>query len=200
MKVVHYEPSELWEIFQKERESLASRMKMIAENPDFDVTLYLTIETKGGMLLPTIVVWIENKEDYRESCIGELDLRQTAQSLYDDYLSDSTMAKRFFDEDDEELKQEEEASLQQDEIDYREAELYDAVSDLLYVVTGGKLEKLAGFKQAEEITDDIVNRVCEHLYTEYGISVFRPMILRDDHGEEFYEEYPYDCMVFEESE
>ena len=33
---------------------------------------------------------------------------------------------------------------------------------------------------------------------EHGISVFRPMMLEDEDGEEFYDEYPYDLLTFED--
>ena len=41
------------------------------------------------------------------------------------------------------------------------------------------------------------DHVCEWLYQECRLSVNRPMFLEDENGDEFYEEFPYDCMEFD---
>ena len=200
MKLINYEPYELWDLFIDKRDFLLTHESTIAENPEFDVMIFLTAEDCGDMALPTIVVWMENREVYRESAIGKHDLVRIAEKIYNEFLPDEKLIKKYLDDDADIEKMSEEIDLMemQDAIDDREGELYDAASDFLYVVTGGKLEKLAGYKESEEITNDIVNRVCEFLHEEYDISVYRPMIIEDENGEEFFEEFPYDVLTFDD--
>ena len=49
---------------------------------------------------------------------------------------------------------------------------------------------------ADKISDDIKELVCEYLYRKYNISVYRPMYLEDEDGKEFFVEHPYEHMVF----
>ena len=51
---------------------------------------------------------------------------------------------------------------------------------------------------------DIIRECKEHfleyLYRKFGFQIRRPMILEDEDGKDFYEEYPYECMVFEDED
>lgn len=55
-----------------------------------------------------------------------------------------------------------------------------------------------GADESFEIAEDVLDHMCEYLYRKYGISARRPMILEDENGEEFFEEYPYECMEFDD--
>ncbi len=198
MKTIYYEPAELWDLYNKNKDELVTKTRVIAENPDFDVMVFLTSEQRGKFILPNILVWEDCAEIYNECAVGEDDLISTAESIYAKYLDDDAILKRHFGEDDADADEDKEENEQELEIDRRESELYDAAEDFLYTVTGGQLEKIAGFSETDKIIGDLINRTCEWLSMEHGISVFRPMMLEDEDGEEFYDEYPYDLLTFED--
>ena len=194
MKLINYEPHEIWELFQKDKPYLRAHMKVIAENPEFDVVIYVTGEEQKGSIFPNIVVCMEDSEIYSELAVSEYDCEHTVQKIYDEYLSEERLIDRLIEQ--ETAKAEEEEKDQQ--IEEREMELFDAVNDLLDVFLNENLQKLVGYEEADRITEDITDRLCEYLYEEHGLSCFRPMMLEDEDGEEFFEEFPYDCMIFDD--
>ena len=194
MKLVSYEPGELWDLFIEKKDYLKTHTIIIAENPEIDSTVFLTAEMIDGEYYPSVTVWFEDAEVYSETVDNMLDLKEAAEDIYESYLSDDFMTQRYF----ATVDKEDEINDQQDAIDQRECELYDAAADFLEVICNAKLSKIVSYSEADDICEDIVNRVCEHLYTEYNISVFRPMMLEDENGEEFYEKFPYDCLTFDD--
>lgn len=194
MKLINYEPHEIWELFQKDKPYLRAHMKVIAENPEFDVVIYVTVEEQKSSIFPNIVVCMEDSEIYSELAVNKVDCEHTVQKIYDEYLSEERLIDRLIEQ--ETAKAEEEEKDQQ--IEEREMELFDAVNDLLDVFLNENLQKLVGYEEADRITEDITDRLCEYLYEEHGLSCFRPMMLEDEDGEEFFEEFPYDCMIFDD--
>ena len=82
----------------------------------------------------------------------------------------------------------------------RELELDDAVSMLLDTVIEEDVAMFLG-PEADEICEDIKDHILEYLYRKHGISTRRPMVLEDtETGEDFFEEYPYEHMEFEDED
>ena len=82
----------------------------------------------------------------------------------------------------------------------RELELDDAFTMLLDTLIEEDLGLFFG-AEADEILEDIKDHTLEYLYRKHGISVRRPMVLEDEEtNEDFFEEYPYDSMVFEDED
>ena len=52
----------------------------------------------------------------------------------------------------------------------------------------------------EEIIEDLKDRIGEYLYKQWGISIFRPMVIEYDDESEEYHEYPYPHLVESEEE
>ena len=69
----------------------------------------------------------------------------------------------------------------------------DYISDLMD-------DSIDSFGDADsfEIAQDVLDHICEYLYRKHDISSRRPMILEDENGEEFFEEFPYECMEFDD--
>ena len=79
-------------------------------------------------------------------------------------------------------------------IDEREEEIDAAVRDLVNIVS------VTGcYNLTDEAVDDLKDHFLEYMHRKLGISIYRPMYLEDaDTGEDYFTEYPYDDMVFED--
>ena len=51
-----------------------------------------------------------------------------------------------------------------------------------------------------EVYDDLKEHFLEYMARKWGLVIHRPMFLEDENGEEFYEDYPYDCIEFEDED
>ena len=96
--------------------------------------------------------------------------------------------------DDEEYTRYEEES----EIDEREAEIYEAVVSFLSTILETDIDSFVD--DADLIYEDCAEHFLEYLSRKWGFEIRRPMYLEDENGEEFYEEYPYECMEFEDED
>lgn len=71
----------------------------------------------------------------------------------------------------------------------REAEIDRVFDDLLELID---TEVMLPNEKMDELQETLKDVVFEALYALYGISVYRPMYIRNDAGEDEYTEYPYD--------
>lgn len=183
--------SEVWGLFQREREVLATHQRKIGENPEFGAEVFL--EESDGK--PNIVAYLDDEEVYSELCVSESDCKTTVQKFYDEYLTEKVLNRYFGEEDEDDYTHFEEQS----EIDDREAELDMAVEDFLGVVLDGfSLDDVVDV--SDEICEDIKEHFLEYLARKWCLPIRRPMYLEDEDGEEFFEEYPYECMEFEDED
>ena len=184
------EAPEVWSYFQKNKEKLESSMHEIASNPEYGVEIYVT-EENG---LPTIIVQSDDTEVYSEKTINPTDCNETVKKIYDNFLTIKALdflsdVKDYEDEGYDRLERE-------FIIDDREIELDEAVYYLIDTVCDGKY---SDYCIDEDIVNDIKEHFLEYLARKWGMPIYRPMYLEDADGEgEFYEEYPYDYMVFED--
>lgn len=77
----------------------------------------------------------------------------------------------------------------------RQLELENAAVDFLAAVL--ETSVVYAEKRASCFLPEFVDHVLEYLYKEHAIDPYRPMVLVDDSGKEFFEEYPYSCMEFD---
>lgn len=188
MENVRVKPHEIWAFFKSHREELESKLILIANNEEYGVVIYLS-ETSG---LPQIVVYMDDSQVYEESCVNEKDCEKTVAEIYEDYLTSRVLDTVL---DEPTGKNEDRALMEQDmRVSEREDELSDAVTEMLFTVLGDDYYPLSD--DVEEITEDLKDHLCEYLFRKYGINIYRPMYLEDENGDEFFEEYPYDCMEF----
>lgn len=196
MEVIERAPNEVWDLFQRKRKELTATYERIAYNSDIGIEIYLSSEWKDGKddgYFPCITVFMDDNEIYDEVAVDETDCENTVKKIYFEYLSEERLVNRLADEED---GTEDEA---QAEIEMSEDFLCGSTLDYIENLTGESLEKVVGEREAYEIAQDVLDHMCEYLYRKHHVSVRRPMILEDEDGEEFYEEYPYECMEFEDS-
>lgn len=180
--------SEVWGLFQREKEMLSSRQKKIAENPEFGAEIYLE-EVNGR---PRIVAYLDDEEVYGEFCVNADDCRTTARNIYSSYLTENVL-NYYFSEEDEVIEQEM-------EIDDRESELDMAFCECLDIILDSAVAHTTGWNNVDEIYEDIKEHTLEYMARRWGLPIRRPMFLEDENGETFYEEYPYECMEFDDED
>lgn len=185
------QPEDVWRIFESEEWYLRDHMKAIGLNRQFGAAVYLSSE--GGA--PVITAYLDDDEVESEYCTDQADCRLTAKRFFDDYLTEKVIDKAVNTEIDSIQSHFE----QQCEIDDRESELDMAVEDFLSVALDSTT--IADyFDDAEEVFEDIKDHFIEYLARKFGLPIRRPMFLEDEDGKEFYEDYPYDCMVFDDED
>lgn len=181
---------DVWSYFQKYKENLEKTEHIIAENDEYGVVISLTSE-RG---LPCFIVTADGYQYEEESAVSEKDCKETAEKLYNDYLTD-----KFITNSNAEYEGLSRLD-QEDMISERELELDDAISMLLDTLIEDDLSMLFG-TETDEVCEDLKDHILEYLYRKHGISVRRPMVLEDEEtGEEFFEEYPYDCMIYDDED
>lgn len=189
---IHIQPENIWSFFQKNRKRLSEEMVAIAENDDTEYAVYLT-EEDG---LPHFCVCKgDGAPEYEEGAINEQDCADTAKKCCVQYLFPVTVTSRrgkpyAFDEEDAVADLVEPD--QEDTIYEREDDLFFALYDFLNVV----LQSDESNVDAAEIFDQdsletILDSILEDLATNFGMPIYRPMMVEDGNGCEVYTEYPY---------
>lgn len=177
------------EFFKQHQYELACEYETIAENEDCGIVIYLS-STNGR---PTVTV-LADEDQISEIITGIESLENVVRTTYDTYLSEQAVISLMTKEGDVEDIDEDE--LIRDEIDERESEIDAAVDDFL-----GIIAQTYGFTDdntIDEIHDDVKEHFLEYLYRKHKLEIYRPMILEDENGEDFFEEYPYECMEFDD--
>ena len=175
---------DMWNYFQTNKEELKTTEHIVAENDEFGIIISLT-EEDG---FPCFIVTADEYQHAEEVAISEKDCKETITTLYENYLS-----KKFITE----LLGED--SLE-DKMYERELELDDAVISFLDIAIEDDSAAFLGL-EADAICEDIKDHLLEYIYRKHGLSCRRPMFLEDeDTGEDFYEEYPYEHMLFEDED
>lgn len=183
---IYVPASEVCGFFLKNKKRLEAGAELIAENCEYGVEVFLA-EALG---LPKIEVYADDDLVYEEAVIDRECCAETVEDIYDTYLTDNVVKI---------LSGENEIS-QDDEIDQRETELDMLVTDFITGVmsTGGYFD--SGAADADEIVDDCKEHFLEYLARKHGLRVYRPMYLEDEDGNEFFDEYPYECMEFDDED
>lgn len=189
--VTELSPCEIWSYFQKHKQEIEKNEYIIAENEEYGVTVWLTSE-EG---FPCLIVTADGYQYAEITAVSEKDCEEKAEKIYDDYLTEKFIEKS---EEDEYTYLE-----QQDMIYEREAELDEAVILFIDIV----LEKDAGLalgidgEKLDDLYEDVKDHFLEYLARKYEFPIRRPMVLEDDEsGEDFFVEYPYEHMVYEDKD
>lgn len=193
--VRHFEPAEVWDYYiENYRGYRDSMYEIIAEYDDYGIIIIASTDSSGGLEISVSMDGVEMVSDY---AISETDCIKTVTKIYDEYLSESlvntTINKESEDDDAEIFTQEEENQIL---IDEREDELDTLVSDFCNGVIGFN----SRYELTDEQLDDVKEHFLDYLYRKHGVNVYRPMYLEDEKGEDFFEEYPYPCMVFDDED
>ncbi len=185
MEVIIFHPEELWAYFEEHREELRDEPKVVARNDALGIQICISADiAKSGLMIAVS----EDEESIDDTtAFNGIDCCLKARAFYDKYLSVDYSTITFLDEMAKHDREDE-------EIEDREGELRDAADDFLWSILGQTGLEAMDDENVEEFIDD----VCELLYKKYGFDIYRPMRLEDEDGKEFYEEYPYDHMEFED--
>ena len=186
-----------WSFFVENRQKLNNTMLLLASNMDVEGTttsIYMSEEDR----FPQFVVFVDDEPVCITEVCNAKQCVQEAKDLYDRLYDDDDpddILDQFCEEDDAPATESDEEIENERSICYSE--------DALDQAFGGLLETIAeqDYYQrpdADKISDDIKELVCEYLYRKYNISVYRPMYLEDEDGKEFFVEHPYEHMVFDD--
>lgn len=186
------EASDVWGYFMSHKETLESQMKLIAENEAYGIEIYLSAIDD----LATITVLADDEEVYEEQAGNVADCRTVVNEVYDTYLSSNALnalTDGWLSKNDEEL----DAAEEMDDIEERELELDEAVYGLMDAFVPNLFDVE---DDPDDVYEGLKDCICEYLYKRHGISVYRPMYLEDDDGSDFFTEYPYPEIDFDDED
>ena len=179
------QPEEVWDFFLKNKEICNSNLFEIASNKDNGITIYLSADSSG---IGYISVDADSVEVYNQEITSREDSERTVRDIYDDYLTDNVIDILSYDENEQADKDEE------SEIAEREEELNIFVWDFLISVLGDDTRI-----EDDNILEDMKDHFLEYMYRKHGLDIYRPMVLESEDGTEFFEEFPYKHIEFEDS-
>ena len=84
------------------------------------------------------------------------------------------------------------------EIERSEGALDEAVEYFISSILDDEHSVFGDVPIPEYVIKDCKEHFLEYLYRKHKFNIRRPMVLEDESGEDFYEEYPYPCLVFED--
>lgn len=175
-----FRPSEVWAFFQNHKIELERGLYRIAENTNLKVSisnddgsLKIVVVSADDCILD--VAWA-NDERECQNIVGDIYLRHLG------YVDDE------IDLDDEDVY------INQEIIAERENEIDVLFRNMLFDL----LDKSVAEDVIEEIADDVKEHTLEYIARRHGLPIYRPMYLEDEDGKDFYSEYPYEEMIFED--
>lgn len=192
MQDIMIDSSELWDYCEENEDTLLTAQHMIAENPDYGMSVWITCESGS----PEIIVESDDIEIYREGILNEKDAKRTADRIYEEYLSIKAIETVTEAEDDGTVYVDDEDEDNQVLINEREDDLDAAVMEFVNIVSD-----TGCYNIKDEVLDDLKEHFLEYMHKTWGIGIYRPMYLEDvDTGEEYFTEYPYEDMVFDDED
>jgi hypothetical protein len=181
---------EVWGYFRQHKEELRKESHIIAENEEYGVHITITEEHE----MPLFEVTVNEVQYAEESATSGADCEKVVEELYDTYLTEEFLK----------LRSDEEFQEQDDMILERESELDDAIILLLDTILEDDSMMILQGKgiELDELCNDLKDSIFEYLARKYNLeSIRRPMFLEDDETQEdFFTEYPYECMVYDDEE
>lgn len=193
-----YVPAEdVWDYYEDNLHDLKKSMHKIAENTDYGVTVYLSDDTG----FPDVIIDADGETVYQDFIASPKECEEMMTKIYENFLSAKaieTLANIDITCDDDGPEPEIPLFDLDDEIEEREIEIENALWVFLDTVLGNNaaLEMV----DTDETFTDIKEHFLEYLARKHGLPVHRPMFLADEDGVEFYEEYPYEYMIFDDED
>ena len=184
------EPSEVWSFFQGNPDDVRGLQYEIARYEEYGVNIYIS---SGYEDILTVSVEADDVQIYEEDIYWEYCCASSIQNIYDEFLSSNVF--NYIEEKDAmdaELELEEREEL----IVLREEELDNAIYEFCEYVATSKIT----MDLELDVLEDLKEHFLEYMARKHGIEIYRPMYLEGEDGEEFYTEYPYPQMIFEDEE
>ena len=205
MCMIKVQACDVWDYYWKNVKRLFNQYEEIAEADEYGVRIYLGTDDLSDSVdfaehMPCVIVSIDC-EEVLTMIPGSADTCEVdVQGIYDDYLYGDfeKMAADYKDDYMDEYEKYlagEYGYLEEDDlIDTRELELDDAMFDMISDVAPEFMDIVEDVGEVCEYFKDLI---CEKLYTEFDVSVYRPMRLEDQNGNEEFSLYPYEEMEIE---
>lgn len=181
----------VWDFIQDKQPALYK----LAENPTYGIEVYVSWD------VPNIEISVEadgvilfvGTADSAESC------EELVSRVYSEYTTNSIVNTLLTESEEDRINSEVEDELSEDDkIEEREAELDDAVYYFVSAVLGDFFDDV--LDELGELCDDLKEHFLEYMARKHGLAIYRPMYLEDENGEDFFEEYPYECMEFDDED
>lgn len=175
-------PCDLWDYFLEHKGELEEEPHIVATSDQVEITL------ESYQDHPVLTVYDEEGNQYTDETItSRSDCDAIASELYSKYLDMDLSEESYI--------------CQDDMISEREDELDDAILALLDMVLED--DSITVLPDSDislgEICDKLKDHICEYLARDCGFThIRRPMVLEDENGEDFFTEYPYECMVYDD--
>lgn len=185
------QPSEVWDYYQSNISEFKTKMHEIASCEEYGITVYLAKDESESLW---VYVEADNNIVYTELIVSEEDGIRTVQKVYDEYLtcraielmSDTLVIEDYTKFDEEDAISERESDLDTFTLEY----VIGVISEADYVEG----------RCTDAILDDIKEHILEYLSRKHKLEIYRPMYLEDENGEDFYTDYPYECMEFDDKD
>jgi len=198
--VITVPADEVWRYYQTNVAGWKASIHEIAREDDYGIRIYVT-ESRGKA---SILVTVDDVEFFEEDVVSEYDCTTTVNEVYEKFLTDEVISL-LLDAKDEEDDYLNYANYEREElegiIEDREEMLNDAVFGFLAVACDDYIDDgMYNPVEFDAVCEDIKEHMLEYISRKHGLPVRRPMFLEDENGEEFFEEYPYDCIVFDDAD
>lgn len=219
--VIHIRPAEGWGYFVRNKTRLSEELVEIASNEATNTSVYMT-EENGN---PYLYVYRDDKKIFQSECTTIYETERNLRVVFATYITDLEVVGSSNDDEDDSEEAEDNTSVAEAEdddddtppansdldamsekefqsyINEREDVIFNAVSDLIAVLTEDSVSALEFDPSDDDCVDNIVNHIVEYLAIKCGFRIRRPMtIIEDDTGFEVRTEYPYEEYEFSESE
>lgn len=219
--VIHIRPVEGWGYFVRNKTRLSEELVEIASNEATNTSVYMT-EENGN---PYLYVYRDDKKIFQSECTTIYETERNLRVVFATYITDLEVVGSSNDDEDDSEEVEDKTSVAevddddddtppansdidamsekefQSYINEREDVIFNAVSDLIAVLTEDSVSALEFDPSDDDCVDNIVNHIVEYLAIKCGFRIRRPMtIIEDDTGFEVRTEYPYEEYEFSESE
>lgn len=187
MEKIIVQPGDVWAFFNTDCKD--GKSHVIATNDEFGVSITLYEDEDKS---PVFNVMCDDIVVDTEFALNERDCLETVRRIYSAYLTSAV-----FETLDAENESFDEAvaeyEMQQELIAEREDELDFVFEDFLNAIA-------PGYHPDNEELEAIKDAVLVILARDFDYQIYRPMFLEDEDGVDFFEEYPYECMVFDDEE
>jgi hypothetical protein len=178
------QPNEVWKKLQLNN----GGMFLIAENKEYGVEIFAR---STPFIDASIMAVVDDVLDNDEEVFDADDCAKTVQRFYDTYLTPELIEKVAA-QDNTVADYDDIEDAYAEAIDQREAELTDAVYELLCVIMDDvDVSTYFDEEEQEKLCDDLKNKVCGYLAGKYYLPVYRPAIITDESGQQRYSDYPY---------
>ena len=212
MKNVTIQPDECWDYFLENRDDLLINEHILAENKEeYGIEICL-----GNQFdLPIFNVYLDDDVIFTDFVSAEENAQEACTDIlteiYNDYLDDieSTLKTIVTDEIDDDVGVDDDVGndnsyeqsdeywdklVNQDQSAIQEQQIDETLEEFLGVICDCFVKRTFTPNEFEDIKDHF----CEYVARKYRKKVYRPMYLEREDGTEFFAEFPYDNMVFDD--